>query len=133
MIALVEDVAVPRANLRKFASQMLGSFGREGLETVVYGHVGEGNLHFRPLLPKQDWEHRANDLAERCFSLAIELGGTVSGEHGLGRNKSWFLEREVGKQTMQVFAQIKELFDPSSTMNPDVLSGSRRLGEGLRF
>ncbi|HTY47246.1 MAG TPA: FAD-binding oxidoreductase [Methanomassiliicoccales archaeon] len=133
MIALVEDVAVPRANLRKFASQMLGIFEREGLETVIYGHVGEGNLHFRPLLPKQDWEQKANELAERCFSLAIELGGTVSGEHGLGRNKSWFLEREVGKQTMRVFAQIKQLFDPSSTMNPDVLSGSRRLDEGFRF
>lgn len=93
---------------------------RHGLETWSWGHAGDANLHSTFLLDAGDEEQvsRAEAAAQDLFSRALRLGGTVSGEHGLGWIKRDQLDRQWTPATMEVHRAVKRAFDPKGLMNP---------------
>jgi glycolate oxidase len=86
----------------------------------TFGHAGDGNLHVNFMTDSKDKEkmHRVEEAVEKLFDLTISLGGTLSGEHGIGTTKSRFLEKEIGKTGIEFMKKIKEAFDPQGIINP---------------
>ncbi len=115
-----EDICVPRSRL----ADMLARIGRisksTGIRALAYGHAGDGNLHVNFLLP--DTEPSTLEAAERAvdmlFHAAVELGGTLSGEHGVGVTKQPWLGIEVGEREMALMLALKRVFDPKGILNP---------------
>jgi glycolate oxidase len=122
----VEDLAVPPERLLDLTQEVLGAMRREGLEPVVYGHVGEGNLHFRVPVPTADPEGLVERLGDECVRMALSLGGTVTAEHGSGRLRMRYAEREFPRQVLELFDRIKDTFDPEGILNLEVMPSARR-------
>ncbi|HLQ61479.1 MAG TPA: FAD-linked oxidase C-terminal domain-containing protein [Candidatus Acidoferrales bacterium] len=112
-----EDVAVPIARI----PEMVRRFRRLSLETgikiVTVGHAGDGNLH-PTLIFSDEQRPLVGEVASRIFQDAVELGGTISAEHGLGALKRDHAELEHGAETIAVWRQLKQLFDPEGILNP---------------
>jgi len=115
-----EDVAVPFDRLED--ALVLGEeAGRQaGLPTCSWGHAGDGNLHATFLIDAGDPDQvaRAARAAETLFAGVIELGGTVTGEHGLGLVKREQLARQLGPEEMRLMLAVKAAFDPKNLFNP---------------
>jgi FAD/FMN-containing dehydrogenase len=115
-----EDVCVPPSKLPTLL-EFLPSLAHEfDLRVNSYGHAGDGNLHVNFLAADESEEkQRAIAYADgKLFRRTLELGGTISGEHGIGIAKRGFLELEVSSKTMEVFRKIKYVFDPDNVINP---------------
>jgi FAD/FMN-containing dehydrogenase len=113
-------VAVP---FDRLAEAIQGSHAigrRHGLETMSWGHAGDGNLHTSFLIaPGDAGEHaRAEAACEELFDLALSLGGTITGEHGVGLLKRSHLPERLGPAGQRLNAGIKRLFDPKGLLNP---------------
>jgi glycolate oxidase len=119
-VKLNEDVCAPRARLAEFVARTRLEADARGLFYVNYGHVGDGNLHSTVMLPDNRPETLApaNELVEIIFRTALELGGTISGEHGIGLTKRKYLPWEVGERELALMCEIKRLFDPKGILNP---------------
>ena len=93
---------------------------RYDLPACSWGHAGDGNVHSTFLLAPEDPEQleRASRAADDLLAMALQLGGTVSGEHGLGLVRSGWLARQWGERAVALHAQIKGVFDPKGLMNP---------------
>ena len=115
-----EDIAVPLERLAEAIDESLAIGARHGLPAASWGHAGDGNLHTTYLLPRDDAAQL--ELAERAsdelFDLALRLGGTISGEHGVGAVKSAWLERLLGPRAYELHGAIKRSFDPQNLLNP---------------
>jgi glycolate oxidase len=87
---------------------------------VIFGHAGDGNLHPNIVCDKRDAEEmrRVEQAVADIFALAIELGGTLSGEHGIGTMKASFLEDELGAAGVDMMRRIKQAWDPNNILNP---------------
>lgn len=117
---LSEDVAVPTDRVADLLDGSAAIAARLGLEHAAWGHAGDGNMHCTFLLDPTD-EHRvrqAQHAADELFSLAIALGGTVSGEHGLGRLKNGYLAAQWDPAAVAAHAAIKDALDPKGLFNP---------------
>ena len=117
---LGEDIVVPRARIPEMILR-IGEISKEyGFPIAVFGHAGDGNLHptFLFDLKKEGDLPRLERAAASVFREAIELGGTISGEHGIGTLKREFMEEAVGPDALELMRQIKGLFDPKGIMNP---------------
>lgn len=115
-----EDIAVPFDRLGD-AIDLVDELAREtGLETCSWGHAGDGNLHATFMVDAQNPEEveRAARGAERLFERTLALGGTVSGEHGLGLVKRGQLGRQFGPVELSLQRDLKRLFDPRNLLNP---------------
>lgn len=99
----------------------------------MYGHAGEGNIHLRPLITRKGWKARINKLADSCINAAFKYGGTVAGEHGSGRNRAPFLEREWGKEVYGYFREVKKLFDPYDLLNPGVMLSKTDITKNMGY
>jgi FAD/FMN-containing dehydrogenase len=132
-LSFIDDLAVPPEKLVPFISEVKTILGEEQLHSVIYGHVGEGNLHIRPLVGKRGWKQRVRRVTDRCVASALSYGGTLTAEHGSGRNRRQYLEKEWGRQVMGYFREIKKMFDPHDLLNPGVMFSSRDLTEDLHF
>jgi FAD/FMN-containing dehydrogenase len=119
-VKLNEDIAVPRAALAEFVAKSTAEAEKRGLFFCNYGHVGDGNLHATVMLPDDRTETRApaEELVAFVFRLALDLGGTISGEHGIGMTKRPFLSWEIGEAELDLMRRIKSLFDPQGILNP---------------
>jgi D-lactate dehydrogenase len=116
-----EDVVVPVSRLADLI-QGLGRLSEtHGIPIVNFGHAGNGNLHVNLLVHPQDsGEMRsARRCLDQVFRLVLELGGTLSGEHGVGLAKRDFVVRELGTEALELMRGIKRLFDPNGILNPD--------------
>src|ERR671936_3006248 len=115
-----EDIAVPLDRIAEGIEESLAIGARLCLATASWGHAGDGNLHTTFLLARDDPEDidRAARASEELFALALRLGGTISGEHGVGAIKSEWLERQLGERGYALHAAIKRAFDPQNLMNP---------------
>ena len=115
-----EDVAVPRGNLCKLAGKVAEISEKYGLQIPVYGHAGDGNLHvvilFDSLNPKE--KKSATDASADIFKSAIELGGSITGEHGIGCAKKEFLSWQQSEETIDLAKRIKNSLDPFGIFNP---------------
>ena len=90
------------------------------LMIAVFGHAGDGNLHPNILCDRRNREEmlRVREAAREIFEAAVELGGTLSGEHGIGLLKKQFMELDLGADTLAVMQRIKLALDPLGIMNP---------------
>jgi len=115
-----EDIAVPLDRIAEGIEESLAIGKRLGLDACSWGHAGDGNLHstylFSPGEPGA--VERAAQVSEELFALAIRLGGTISGEHGVGATKSHWLERQLGPKAYELHGAIKQAFDPRNLFNP---------------
>ncbi len=118
--AFSEDIAVPLDRLRDVARETLEIGARHDVPALSFGHAGDGNIHSTFLFsPESADEQRRADLAcHDLFELALRLGGTVSGEHGIGWLKRGQLVHQLGAVGYDLHTRIKQTFDPKGLLNP---------------
>jgi FAD/FMN-containing dehydrogenase/Fe-S oxidoreductase len=118
-IPFVEDMAVPPEMLPDFFSRMLGVLRRHQVTASLFGHAGHGQLHLRPFLDLADPAdlERMRRLADELYAEVIDVGGTISGEHGDGLSRTSYLARQYGP-LYDVFREVKRIFDPAGLLNP---------------
>jgi D-lactate dehydrogenase len=90
---------------------------------VNFGHAGNGNIHVNLLINPDDPDEmrRGETCLGEVFDLTLKLGGTLSGEHGVGREKRAYVGREIDAPTLALMKQIKQVFDPNGILNPGKL------------
>jgi len=115
-----EDIAVPLDRLGEAIEESLEVGRKFGIPAASWGHAGDGNLHTTFLLAGDDEREMAlaPRLSEALFELALRLGGTISGEHGVGFVKRNWLERQLGPRAFELHTAIKRAFDPQNLLNP---------------
>jgi glycolate oxidase len=118
--AFSEDIAVPLDRLRDVARETLEIGERHGVPALSFGHAGDGNIHSTFLFSPDDAdeEQRADAACHDLFELALRLGGTVTGEHGIGWLKRGQLEHQLGPAGYDLHLRIKDAFDPKGLLNP---------------
>jgi len=116
-----EDTVVPRASLPELF-HTVKSIGRKyGFRTVCYGHAGDGNLHvniLRDQLTDEQWNHDIQKAIIEIFECCKKLGGTISGEHGIGLVQKPFMQVVMPEVQLQLMRNIKKAFDPNLILNP---------------
>ena len=115
-----EDATVPRSKIPELFQRLKEIKEKYQLHLVIFGHAGDGNLHPNIIADKRDKEEmkRVELAVEEIFQATIELGGTLSGEHGIGTMKSPFLEMELGAVGVDMMKRIKQAWDPNNILNP---------------
>jgi Fe-S oxidoreductase/FAD/FMN-containing dehydrogenase len=133
--AFVEDVAVDTHVLPDLIADLKPIFQRHDLVTGIYGHVGDGNLHIRPLLDLNSDSHRAilEDLSREVYETVFRYGGTATAEHGTGRNRAPFLKQEWGETIHGYMRRVKEIFDPEDILNPGMVFGIQSIMDNLKY
>ncbi|WP_027086322.1 FAD-binding oxidoreductase [Cohnella panacarvi] len=117
---ILEDATVPRSRIADMVLRINEIAAKYGVSIATFGHAGDGNLHPTATTDARDKEevHRVEQAFEDIFAAAIELGGTITGEHGVGLVKSPFLEWKVGAAGVELMKGIKTAFDPDNLLNP---------------
>ncbi|NLE77564.1 MAG: glycolate oxidase subunit GlcD, partial [Chloroflexi bacterium] len=117
---LGEDISVPRAAIPEAVREIKRISEKYALPIAVFGHAGDGNLHPNILFDKRDpdqWR-RVEAATGEVFAAALRLGGTLSGEHGVGVLKQPYLQDDLGPVGMETMKRIKETLDPLNILNP---------------
>jgi glycolate oxidase len=117
---LGEDITVPRSAIPEIIRRLRHISAQHGLPIVIFGHAGDGNLHPNILFDRRDpaQRARAEAMAAEIFDASLSLGGTLSGEHGIGVLKRPYLERALGPLSLEVQRSIKQALDPLGILNP---------------
>jgi D-lactate dehydrogenase (cytochrome) len=115
------DAAVPPAALEQILEFYRGELEGTNLEYVIFGHIGDNHIHLIIMPSSPDELQAGKELATRFARRAVELGGTVSAEHGIGRIKHDLLRLQYGDDGMRQMAAVKRAFDPSCTLNRGVV------------
>jgi glycolate oxidase len=117
---LGEDISVPRSALVPMIAAIRATAARHDLLIPVFGHAGDGNLHPNILCDRGDPAEmaRVRLAAREIFEAAVALGGTLSGEHGIGLLKKQFMEADLGSEAVALMRRIKDAIDPLGIMNP---------------
>ena len=115
------DVVVPRDRIAAFVKHGVDIGREEGVRICSFGHAGDGNLHLyicQDGLKETVWTEVVERVMERLYAQARELGGEVSGEHGIGHAKRTFLAESMGQRQISLMRGIKAAFDPNGILNP---------------
>jgi len=129
---LIEDVCVPRSRMKEMFERIAEISARTGVPIPTVAHAGDGNLHPNFVIPVDpllaDEEQRVPDLiwvaAGELFRAALDLGGTLTGEHGVGVLKRRWLAEELGDTSFDLQRRIKAVFDPVGILNPGTMFAS---------
>ena len=115
-----EDIVVPRNRIPDMVEWIDDLRTRTGLTIVTFGHAGDGNIHFNIMLDRNDKDalEKAESAIEELFQQTIALGGTISGEHGVGITKAPYIGMEIGTEELALMKRIKTSFDPNGILNP---------------
>ncbi|HMV11753.1 MAG TPA: FAD-linked oxidase C-terminal domain-containing protein [Nitrosomonas sp.] len=115
-----EDIVVPVNSLPQFLDDLDKICTKFQIANVNFGHAGNGNIHVNLLIDpnNSDENLRAEACLDEIFDLVIALKGTLSGEHGIGREKRAFIHKEIDDPTLTIMKSIKTLFDPNNILNP---------------
>ncbi|HLR74771.1 MAG TPA: FAD-linked oxidase C-terminal domain-containing protein [Virgibacillus sp.] len=127
-----EDATVPRSKIPDMFERLMMIKCKYQVDLVVFGHAGDGNLHPNIIADKRDKDEmkRVEQAIEEIFQAAIELGGTLSGEHGIGTLKAPFMKMELGEISLDMMKRIKKSWDPKNVLNPGKIfpNQEQRLG-----
>ena len=117
---ILEDATVPRSQIAPMVEAINAIAKKYNIPICTFGHAGDGNLHPTCMTDARNEEgmHRAEQAFAEIFAKAIELGGTITGEHGVGAMKAPYLEMKLGKEGIAAMQGIKQAFDPKNIMNP---------------
>lgn len=117
---LGEDITVPRSAIPAAVRRLRAIGEKYGLPVVIFGHAGDGNLHPNILFDKRDPEKwaKVHQMVAEEFAAALELGGTLSGEHGVGTLKRPYMETALGAVSIDIQKRIKQALDPLNILNP---------------
>jgi glycolate oxidase len=117
---LGEDITVPRSAIPEAIRQLKAVSAKYGLPIVIFGHAGDGNLHPNILFDKRDPEQwkRVEQMVAEEFDIALRLGGTLSGEHGVGALKRPYMRKALGDVSIDIQKHIKAALDPLNILNP---------------
>lgn len=121
-LKLNEDITVPRSKLPELLRKIAQISKEFNLTTPCFGHTGDGNVHTNVMVAdKNDPAQvaRGHEAITEIFKVAVELGGTLSGEHGIGLSKAPFMELAFTPQEMNLFRRLKSIFDPNNILNPN--------------
>lgn len=116
-----EDTVVPRYELPQLLTGVKSIGKKYGFKSVCYGHAGDGNLHVNIIkgdLSEEKWSNELPKAIREIFQLTIELGGTISGEHGIGYVQKNYMDIPFSKISLEIMRNIKEVFDPNEILNP---------------
>jgi len=115
-----EDITVPRSKIPDLISKLSELADKVNLPIVNFGHAGDGNIHVNVMTDKNNKEEYARALGavDEIFAICLALGGTISGEHGIGLEKARYLESEIGKAGIDLIKRVKTAFDPNNILNP---------------
>ena len=119
-LKLNEDVVVPRSRVPELIEEVEEIGRRHQTFVVNFGHAGDGNIHVNFMCAREDAEavRRARAAVRETFAVAVKLGGTISGEHGIGYVKAPYLDMAVGETTIETMKRIKRALDPNGILNP---------------
>jgi len=129
---IIEDAVVPVCKLTDLMSYVNKINKIFKTKFIFYGHAGNGNLHIR-LISKTKNKQLIRNIASLFFSKVIELGGSITGEHGDGLARSEFVEKQYGTKTLTIFKKLKKEFDPYSILNPDKIITKKKFEENLKI
>lgn len=117
---ILEDVTVPRSQIPRMVKKIEEIAQRHDVLIAVFGHAGDGNLHPTCMTDERDKGQmvRVEAALSEIFAAALELGGTITGEHGVGLKKRPFLPEAVGQPRLRAMVKIKKVLDPLSILNP---------------
>ena len=117
-----EDTVVPRAELPKLLNGVKTIGKKYGFSSVCYGHAGDGNLHINIIkgdMSDDEWNHKLSDGIREIFELTVSLGGTISGEHGIGWVQKPYIDIAFSERNIEIQKGIKKLFDPNNILNTE--------------
>lgn len=116
-----EDITVPRSKLPALLEKIAEISAKYNVTTPCFGHTGDGNVHTNVMVDKNDPEavKRGHEAITEIFKATVELGGTLSGEHGIGISKAPFMSLAFSEAEMNLFRAIKKAFDPNNILNPN--------------
>ena len=115
-----EDIVVPRSRITEMLKALRRLSDESGIVIVSFGHAGDGNIHVNLMVDKNDKEQfeRARELIKEIFRVTLALGGTISGEHGVGLTKMEYISMEIPPEELGLMKKIKKIFDPDNVLNP---------------
>jgi glycolate oxidase len=117
---ILEDATVPRSELANMIRFIQQTAAKHKLVVGTFGHMGDGNLHPTFLTNERNAAEmaRVEKAMEEIFDQAVRLGGTITGEHGVGLAKKAFLPKAMGDASLELMRQLKRTLDPDNTLNP---------------
>jgi glycolate oxidase len=115
-----EDIAVPRSRIPEMLKTMKRLSEETGITIVNFGHAGDGNIHVNIMVDRKNKEEydKAQNLVKKIFGATLDLGGTISGEHGVGLTKAAYISMEIPTVELDLMKRIKNVFDPKNILNP---------------
>ena len=118
-VKIAEDVVVPRSQIPALIRILEGLEKKYGIPILSFGHAGDGNFHVSIMIKDTPEDrHKAEEAVKDIFTETVRLGGTLSGEHGIGIAKSAYLDLELSADVIAAMKSIKTLFDPNNILNP---------------
>ena len=122
-LQVIEDGCVPLERLADYVAGIRAAAERRGVPVAMFGHAGDGHVHVNALpdVSAPGWLDAIASLYADAADLLLRLGGTPSGEHGVGRLRAGLLERFYGREVMALFRALKQAYDPRSILNPGVI------------
>ncbi len=117
---IAEDITVPRDQIATFIKEARRIAEENHLKIINFGHAGDGNIHTSLMIDdkNEDELRKAEAVIEEIFKLTIRLGGTLSGEHGVGLTKAPYIHLELNQVVIEVMKKIKKVLDPNNILNP---------------
>ncbi len=117
---LNEDISVPRSMLPEALKRIYAIGDKYGFKVPCFGHAGDGNIHVNVMVDGSDEKqlHDGHQAIEEIFQLVVDMGGTLSGEHGIGTSKAPFMNIAFNDDELALFKDIKKAFDPNNILNP---------------
>jgi glycolate oxidase len=123
-----EDTVVPRSKLPELVEKIGAISAKHGILTISYGHAGDGNIHVNIIkkdISDEDWNNKLPHVIEELFREVVILGGSISGEHGIGWVQKNYLPLALSQVEIELMRKIKEVFDPRGILNPGKLLPDR--------
>jgi glycolate oxidase len=115
------DAVVPRSKIAIFVNEVKTLSKKYGIPIITFGHAGDGNVHLHPIcsgIDEKELLRKIPSLIKEIYKTSLSLGGTISGEHGIGLEKKKYLRFALDRTNIELMKEIKMIFDPNNILNP---------------